>query len=67
MLSRKEIYSLAGIQYNEAKFQLEKQIFVPKQLNTPKNPSNDAALRLQKWKFRENHVWWHVFVSGFGG
>lgn len=36
MLSRNKIYSLAGIQYNEAKFQLEKQIFVPKQLNTPK-------------------------------
>lgn len=35
MLSRNKTYSLAENLYHEAKLQLEKQIFVPKQLKSP--------------------------------
>lgn len=48
MLSRNKTYSLAENLYHEAKLQLEKQIFVPKQLKALTNtkPTNYAAIRI---------------------
>lgn len=56
MLSRNKIYSLAVFWYNEAKFQLRKQIFLPKQLKIPK-PQTQQIMLLSVRK----SCLWHIF------